>query len=143
MRAEKGGKMVRRTVKFAALNPRRVRQSGAGALAGALLAGSASATTLFTPGDLVISTVTCQVCTATNSGLDTASPIMLDEFALGAGGTSATSVGSLTLPQLNSGANSAISGEYGSASEGILQLSADGHYLTIMGYGVNANTFNT
>src|SRR5208283_2096386 len=30
-----------------------------------------------------------------------------------------------------------------SASEGFLQLSGNGHLLTIMGYGVNANTFNT
>ena len=30
-----------------------------------------------------------------------------------------------------------ISGEYGSASEGALQLSADGQSLTILGYGVN------
>ncbi len=49
----------------------------------------------------------------------------------------------MTLPQTANGANSAISGEYGSASEGILQLSANGQYLTIMGYGVNATAFNT
>jgi hypothetical protein len=49
----------------------------------------------------------------------------------------------LTLAQTSSGNNSAISGEYGSASEGILQQSADGQYLTMMGYGVNAATFNS
>lgn len=94
-------------------------------------AGPAAADPLtFTPGDLVISTVTCSVsasaCDSTQGasagGLDTASPITLQEFQLGAGGTSATSAGTLTLPQTQSGANSAISGEYGSASEGILQL---------------------
>ena len=37
----------------------------------------------------------------------------------------------------------AVSGEYGSASEGALQLSADGRSLVILGYGVNAAAFNT
>jgi hypothetical protein len=36
----------------------------------------------------------------------------------------------------------AFSSEYGSSSEGSLELSADGHSLVIAGYGVNANTFN-
>ncbi|MGO9444295.1 MAG: PEP-CTERM sorting domain-containing protein [Thiobacillaceae bacterium] len=101
----------------------------------------------FAAGDLVISTVSCSVgataCQSIGGGLDTAAPIVLQEFQLGGGGTSATSVGTLTLPQTNSGANSAISGEYGSASEGILQQSVNGEYLTIMGYGVNASAFNT
>ncbi len=97
---------------------------------------SAGGITDFTVGDLVIDTVT-------GTTLDTASPMTLDEFSLGAGGTTASSVGTLTLPQTTSGANSAISGEYGSASEGLLQLSGNGRYLTIMGYGVNASTFNT
>jgi hypothetical protein len=90
----------------------------------------------FTLGDLVVSAVT-------GSTLDSASPITLNEFSLGAGGSSASLVGALTLPQSPSGANWAISGEYGSASEGILQDSVNGRYLTIMGYGVNANAFNT
>jgi hypothetical protein len=46
------------------------------------------------------------------------------------------------MPQTSVGSNSPISGEYGSASEGFLQLSTDGHSLTIMGYGVNAAMFN-
>jgi hypothetical protein len=101
-------------------------------------AANAQVISSFTPGDLVISTVS-------GTTLDTASPMTLQEFSLGAGGTSATSVGSLVLPQTtNQGGvgNSPISGEYGSASEGILQQSANGQYLTVMGYGVNANTFN-
>ncbi len=97
---------------------------------------SAGGITDFTVGNLVIDTVT-------GTTLDTASPMTLDEFSLGAGGTTASSVGTLTLPQTASGANSAISGEYGSASEGLLQLSGNGRYLTIMGYGVNASAFNT
>ena len=93
----------------------------------------------FTPGDLVISTVS----SLNGGGLDTAAPIVLQQFQLGAGGTSVTDNGTLTLPQTSNGANSAISGEYGSASEGILQRSVNGQYLTLMGYGVNATTFNT
>ncbi len=100
----------------------------------------------FMPGDLVISTVSCSVsaavCNSTSGGLDTASPITLQEFQLGAGGTIAMPVGTLTLPQTSLGANSAISGEYGSASEGFLQLSTNGRSLAMMGYGVNAGTFN-
>lgn len=104
-----------------------------GAATPAAAGGSISS---FTQGDLVISTVT-------GSTLDSASPITLQEFSLGAGGTSATSVGTFTLPQTQNGANWAISGEYGSASEGFLQLSGNGQYLTIIGYGVNAATFNS
>jgi hypothetical protein len=122
--------------------------SAATILAGAVAApASAASITSFTPGDLVISTVSCSaasaVCSSISGGLDTASPIVLQQFQLGANGTTATAAGTLTLPQTASGANAAISGEYGSASEGILQDSVNGQYLTIMGYGVNANTFNT
>ena len=113
-----------------------------------LMAGGthASAQALnFTAGDLVVSTVSDQINpgTQTAGDLDTASSITLDQFALGTGATSATAAGSLTLPTVSSGSNNAISGEYGSASEGILQDSVNGAYLTIMGYGVNASTFNT
>jgi hypothetical protein len=106
--------------------------------------GPAAAQTInyFSPGDLVISMVS-NVSGGSGSGLDTASPLVLRQFQLGAGGTSATAAGTLTLPQTSSGLNSAISGEYGSASEGLLQLSANGQYLTIMGYGVNAAAFNS
>jgi hypothetical protein len=90
----------------------------------------------FTSGDLVIDTVP-------GSTLDSASPVTLQQFSLGSGGTSATPAGILTLPQTSSGANSAISGEYGSASEGFLTQSVNGAYLTVMGYGVSAVTFNT
>jgi hypothetical protein len=108
-------------------------------LLGALLLSApsfAQALSSFSAGDLVISTVS-------GSTLDAASPITLQQFQLGSNGTSAAAAGTLTLPQVSSGLNSAISGEYGSASEGILQQSVDGQYLTIMGYGVNATTFNS
>ena len=99
---------------------------------------SIDAISSFSSGDLVISTVSSY----NGGGLDTAAPIVLQQFQLGNGGTTATKAGILTLPQVGSGNNSAISGEYGSASEGILQRSANGQYLTIMGYGVNAGTFD-
>jgi hypothetical protein len=105
------------------------------------LAGHAMALT-FTPGDLVIDTVSNSTTLSNAAALDTAAPIVLQQFNLNASGTSATSNGSLTLPQINNGLNSAISGEYGSASEGILQRSVNGQYLTIMGYGVSTATFN-
>lgn len=92
--------------------------------------------TSFTAGDLVIDTVSGSV-------LDTASPITLQEFSLGTGGKSATSAGTFVLPQSTSGTNWAISGEYGSASEGFLALSTNKQYLTLMGYGVNAAAFNS
>jgi hypothetical protein len=116
--------------------------SGRAVLIALTAAGTATAAfadpviTAFTADDLVISTVS-------GNTLDAASAIALHEFSLGAGGTTATAIGSLTLPQAPSGANAAISGEYGSASEGFLQQSVDGKYLTMMGYGVNAATFNS
>ena len=105
-------------------------------LSGTTTAALSSPITEFTVGDLVIDTVT-------GSTLDLASPMTLQEFSLGAGGTSASSVGTFALPQTQNGANAPISGEYGSASEGFLTQSVNGKFLTIMGYGVNANTFNS
>ena len=96
----------------------------------------------FTAGDLVISTVSSY----NGGGLDTAAPIVLQEFGLGTDGSGnplATFAGSLELPQTTVGNQSAISGEYGSASEGLLQQSVNGQYLTMMGYGVNATAFNS
>jgi hypothetical protein len=130
---------------------RSVLLASAAILTGLIPARDAAAGSFaFTPGDLVVSTVSCSVgqtaCTssgATGGGLDTAAPIVLDQFSLGAGGTSANLVSTLSLPQTANGANAAISGEYGSASEGFLEQSVNGQYLTIMGYGVNAATFNT
>jgi len=107
------------------------------------LADSKATVFTFDAGDLVVSTVSDSDPGAANGGLDTAAPIVLDQFSLGSGGTSITAAGSLELSQTSSGDNSAISGEYGSASEGILEDSVNGEYLTMMGYGVNANTFNS
>jgi len=72
-----------------------------------------------------------------------AAPMTLDEFSL-TGTTGALEVGSLMLPQTSvAGGNYAVSGEYGSSSEATLQLSGNGQYLTIMGYAVNAESYNS
>lgn len=114
---------------------------------------------LFNPGNLVVTVEGCGVhggtCTAVPSGTgngslnssvggygdNQAGPLTLFQYAL-TGTTSASFVGSLVLPQTASGANFPVSGEYGSSSEGTLQLSGAGQYLTLMGYGINAATFD-
>src|SRR5580692_3845624 len=96
----------------------------------------------FTQGDLVLSVYGNGDGTGTYTD-NQASPITLDEVSTTAApaGTIAP-IGQIVLPQTSSGINNPISGEYGSSSEGTLQLSGDGQYLTIAGYGVNAATFN-
>ena len=95
--------------------------------------------TVLIPGNLVVSVEGNGVMGAASGPYtdNQAAPLSLFDFAQN-GTSSATYQGALVLPQTASGANSAISGEYGSSSEGILQLSGNGKYLTIMGYGVNA-----
>ena len=96
--------------------------------------------TAFAAGDLVLSVYGDGAGTGAY-GLDQAAPITLEEVT-----TSGTYVGELVLPETTSVVNgktqNAISGEYGSASEGTLQLSGDGHSLVIMGYGVNYQAFD-
>jgi hypothetical protein len=94
----------------------------------------------FTAGDLVISVYGDGDGSGTYTDNE-ASPITLQEVT-----TTGTPIGQIVLPQttmaINGVSNSAISGEYGSSSEGTLELSANGQYLTIAGYGVTASTFN-
>jgi autotransporter passenger strand-loop-strand repeat protein len=96
--------------------------------------------TAFTAGDLVIS-ISGDGNDSGTYGDNQASPIVLDEIT-----TSGSILAQLVLPQTTTVVNGvteyAISGEYGSSSEGTLQLSADGQSLVIAGYGVNAATFN-
>ncbi len=121
-----------------------------------ILSGSAYALD-FIPGDLVVSVEGNGSGTASggtsangNTGANAttyldnqAAPITLYQYSLN-GTTSATAAGSMTLPQTSTpGGNFAVSGEYGSSSEGTLQLSGNGQYLTIMGYGVNAQSYNS
>ena len=94
----------------------------------------------FTPGDLVVSVYGDGDGSGTYTD-NQAGPIVLQDYS-----TSGVAGGSLVLPQtttvVNGVTENAISGEYGSSSEGTLQLSADGQSLTIAGYGVNAKTYN-
>ena len=138
------------------LFPRASRLIGKIALASALLTSAtlfAQQTPQFSPGNLVVSVEGCGVfggtCTGVPSGNgvnggygdNQAAPFTLFQFAP-VGTTSAAFVNSIVLPQAASGANFPVSGEYGSSSEGTLQLSGNGLYLTLMGYGVNAATFD-
>src|ERR1700744_398018 len=96
--------------------------------------------TSFTAGDLVISVVGDGDGSGDYAD-NQAAPIALEEIT-----TTGTVVGQMVLPQtttvVDGVTENAISGEYGSSSEGSLQLSADGQSLVIMGYGVNAQTYN-
>jgi hypothetical protein len=113
----------------------------------------------FTPGNLVVTVEGCGIqggtCTgvpngsgngtgnssATGYGDNQAAPLTLFQYTPN-GVAGVTYVNSVVLPQTGSGANLPISGEYGSSSEATVQLSGTGQYLTVMGYGINANTFN-
>lgn len=94
----------------------------------------------FDAGDLIISAEGEGISGTTYTD-NQAAPITLYQFAVN-GTSSASAAGAMMLPETSSGADWAISGEYGSSSEGSLQLSGNGQYLTIMGYGVNAAAFN-
>lgn len=108
----------------------------------------------FTPGDLVVSvegngsntaaggsSATGNTGASAGTYLDNqASPLTLYEFR--PTGTDQTPVGILTLPMTTQGSNSVISGEYGSSSEATIELSGNGRYLLIAGYGVNAASYN-
>lgn len=113
----------------------------------------------FTPGNVVVAVEGCGVAGGTCSnvpngtgtgagnsasggyGDNQAAPLTLFQYTPN-GATSAAYQNSLVLPQTAVNNNLPVSGEYGSSSEGTLQLSAGGQYLTIAGYGVNAATFD-
>jgi hypothetical protein len=127
-------------IPFAATVTRLGSPSFAGALVFAI-ASHATAAPVFTPGNLVVSLVG----NVDGSGPYTdnqATPIKLQELT-----TSGVLGNSLLLPQTTSVVNGrteyAVSGEYGSSSEGLLHRSADGLSLVIAGYGVNAATYNS
>ena len=112
------------------------------------LAAAQSNSISFTQGDLVVSVEGDG--SNTGSYLDNqAAPLSLYQFQLNnaangvIAGTTASKAGSLMLPQTSTvGGNYAVSGEYGSSSEGTLQLTGNGQALTIMGYAVNAAAYN-
>jgi hypothetical protein len=99
---------------------------------------------VFNAGNLVV-TVEGNGVNGATSGPYTdnqAGPLTLFQFIPNGTSSPATFLNSFILPQTASGANSPVSAEYGSSSEGTLQLSGNGFYLTVMGYGVNAAAFN-
>jgi hypothetical protein len=114
------------------------------ALAGLSTSALAAPLSSFTAGDIVIDTVGVNPAAPTGANylLDQASPMTLLQYSVN-GTSSASAAGYLTLPQTSSANGSAISGEYESASEGMLQLSGNGQYLSVMGYGTNAATYNS
>ena len=97
--------------------------------------------TSFTQGDLVIS-ISGDGDGSGTYGDNQASPITLEELT-----PEGVVVGQMVLPQTTTVVDGtteyAISGEYGSSSEGSLSLSADGQSLVIAGYGITATTFNS
>ncbi len=90
---------------------------------------------LFTPGDLIVSTYGNPNNTAITDGQ--ATPIYLQEYQLNTP-TSASLVLSDELPTSGTDGNVGIVGEYGSSSEGTIQLSGNDQYLVIGGYDANA-----
>lgn len=130
------------------------------ALAFVLASGAlAQESPYFAPGNLVVVVEGCGVhggtCTSVPNGTGTgagnstaggygdnqAAPFTLFQYTP-TGTSSVTFVNSLVFPQSAVNANFPISGEYGSSSEGTLQLSGAGQYLTVMGYGIDAPTFD-
>jgi hypothetical protein len=101
---------------------------------GALLAGATHASAQFSSGDLVVSTYGSTTSAPYLDGQ--ATPITLLEYALPTP-TSTSLVMSDQLPTTGTGGNVGIVGEYGSSSEGTLQVSGNGQYLTIGGYDGN------
>jgi hypothetical protein len=96
----------------------------------------------FNPNDIVVAVEGDGSNTGTYAD-GQAAPLTLFQYAT-SGTTSLTAAGTLELPQTTiAGGNFALSGEYGSSSEATLQLTGNGQYLTVMGYGINANTYNS
>jgi hypothetical protein len=116
-------------------------------------------TPIFTPGNLVVTVEGCGVyggtCNSVPNGTgngtgnssvggygdNQGAPLTLFQFKP-TGTSSLSYVNSLVLPQKGFAANLPVSGEYGSSSEGGLQLTGTGQYLTLMGYGIGAATFD-
>ncbi len=86
----------------------------------------------FTPGNLIVSTYgNISVAPVHTDGQTTL--ITLEEFSPAIAANS-TPLMAVVLPSAVAGNNVGITGEYGSSSEGTIQPTADGLYLTIGGY---------
>jgi hypothetical protein len=79
----------------------------------------------FTPGDVVVSRVGDGVATLTSA----ATALFLDEYT-----PSGTFVQTVALPTTVNGSNLRLTRQGTATSEGFLQLSANGQYLTLAGY---------
>ena len=104
------------------------------------LSGHATAAPVFTPGSLVVSLVGNVNGSAPYTD-NQATPIKLQSMTT-AGVLGSSLVLSQASTVVDGRTQSAVSGEYGSSSEGLLHRSADGLSLVIAGYGVNAATYN-
>src|SRR5215470_6602323 len=85
----------------------------------------------FTPGDLVI----YRVGTGSGSLSSAATAVFLDEYR-----PDGTFVQSIALPTADNGANQTLTASGTATSEGLLTLSADGHYLMFTGYDAAPGT---
>src|SRR5215475_6334463 len=99
----------------------------ASALSASILLHSATqvSAAAFLPGDLAVVRLGDGTGTLGNS----ATAAWLDEYT-----TSGALVQSIALPTAAAGANNALTFTGNSAAEGQIRLSADGQYLTVMGY---------
>jgi hypothetical protein len=115
-------------------NRRRLCSLNFGALALAGAAAWHASATLFTPGDLIV-TAYSNSSLSLNQGVS--SPISLIEYSTTGGAPILTD----TLPTadgVGGSTNLGVVGQYGSSSEGNIQLSGDGQYLTLAGYSATA-----
>ncbi len=103
-------------------------------IAGLFALAAHSHAQLFTPGDLVVSAYGSTTNTLSD-GAPTA--ISLLEYAP-TGGTALLTDALPTNDGVGGGTNFGVVGEYGSSSEGNIQLSGDGQYLSIAGYSASA-----
>lgn len=98
---------------------------------GALLVASSGFAAAFSPGNLVVARVGDG-----SAGLgSTATALFLDEYT-----TAGTLVQTIALPTTVSGANKALTIQGSATSEGFLQRSANGQYLTLAGYNSAVGT---
>ena len=115
------------------LNPFGYKTAALGAL-GLLALAAQSQAQIFTSGDLVVSSYGSTSATLADGA---PTPISLLEYAP-TGGTSLLTYTLPTTDGVGGGANLGVVGEYGSSSEGNIQLSGNGQYLTIAGYSASA-----
>ncbi len=120
-----------------------LRHGGPLAIAFVLIAAGQGRANPFKSGDLVVETYGSL---GHSYGDQSPAPISLIEYSTSGG----SSINTVTVPMtdgVGGSSNVGVVGEYGSNSEGNIQLSGDGQYLTFMGYsataaaaGINAST---